>query len=166
MEARVGIEPTNAAFAEPCLTTWLPRSPRERQHIIQSGKTRKPSFPANFSSFDPKDPDRPAFSPRLHSCGFRNLTCVVPPLINVANGKSNPRPLPSEVAPPPGLYPRPACRSEVRNRISDSNNRQKQNCLGACNAFVGTMRLRFGRLDRTSPFRLAVGFAQGLRSRH
>ena len=25
MEARVGIEPTNAAFAEPCLTTWLPR---------------------------------------------------------------------------------------------------------------------------------------------
>ena len=28
LEARVGIEPTNAAFAEPCLTTWLPR--RER----------------------------------------------------------------------------------------------------------------------------------------
>ena len=27
MEARVGIEPTNAAFAEPCLTTWLPRPP-------------------------------------------------------------------------------------------------------------------------------------------
>jgi hypothetical protein len=25
LEARVGIEPTNAAFAEPCLTTWLPR---------------------------------------------------------------------------------------------------------------------------------------------
>src|SRR5688572_10709721 len=24
-EAEVGIEPTNAAFAEPCLTTWLPR---------------------------------------------------------------------------------------------------------------------------------------------
>ena len=24
-EARVGIEPTNTAFAEPCLTTWLPR---------------------------------------------------------------------------------------------------------------------------------------------
>jgi hypothetical protein len=25
LEAEVGIEPTNAAFAEPCLTTWLPR---------------------------------------------------------------------------------------------------------------------------------------------
>jgi hypothetical protein len=25
MEAEVGIEPTNEAFAEPCLTTWLPR---------------------------------------------------------------------------------------------------------------------------------------------
>jgi hypothetical protein len=25
MEARVGIEPTHTAFAEPCLTTWLPR---------------------------------------------------------------------------------------------------------------------------------------------
>ena len=25
MEARVGIEPTHKAFAEPCLTTWLPR---------------------------------------------------------------------------------------------------------------------------------------------
>ena len=27
MEARVGIEPTHKAFAEPCLTTWLPRPP-------------------------------------------------------------------------------------------------------------------------------------------
>ena len=25
MEAEVGIEPTNGAFAEPCLTTWLLR---------------------------------------------------------------------------------------------------------------------------------------------
>src|SRR5438477_3469948 len=27
LEARVGIEPTHKAFAEPCLTTWLPRPP-------------------------------------------------------------------------------------------------------------------------------------------
>ncbi len=27
-EARVGIEPTNTAFAEPRLTTWLPRQKR------------------------------------------------------------------------------------------------------------------------------------------
>lgn len=32
LEARVGIEPTNAAFAEPCLTTWLPR--RLRNTIV------------------------------------------------------------------------------------------------------------------------------------
>ena len=32
MEARVGIEPTDEAFAEPCLTTWLPR--RERNDTI------------------------------------------------------------------------------------------------------------------------------------
>src|SRR6185369_2789589 len=31
LEARVGIEPTNAAFAEPCLTTWLPRRPKEHK---------------------------------------------------------------------------------------------------------------------------------------
>src|SRR5438067_5828350 len=29
MEARVGIEPTHKAFAEPCLTTWLPRRQRD-----------------------------------------------------------------------------------------------------------------------------------------
>ena len=32
MEAKVGIEPTDEAFAEPCLTTWLPR--RERAHTL------------------------------------------------------------------------------------------------------------------------------------
>lgn len=33
LEARVGIEPTNAAFAEPCLTTWLPRRPANPQNL-------------------------------------------------------------------------------------------------------------------------------------
>src|SRR5579863_4838821 len=33
-EARVGIEPTHTAFAEPRLTTWLPRHPhREYPHF-------------------------------------------------------------------------------------------------------------------------------------
>ena len=30
LEARVGIEPTNEAFAEPCLTTWLPRRSKNK----------------------------------------------------------------------------------------------------------------------------------------
>src|ERR1039457_1313149 len=34
LEARVGIEPTDEAFAEPCLTSWLPR--RERTCKINS----------------------------------------------------------------------------------------------------------------------------------
>jgi hypothetical protein len=29
LEAEVGIEPTNEAFAEPCLTTWLPRRTKD-----------------------------------------------------------------------------------------------------------------------------------------
>ena len=29
LEAGVGIEPTNGAFAEPSLTTWLPRHTKE-----------------------------------------------------------------------------------------------------------------------------------------
>jgi hypothetical protein len=30
LEAEVGIEPTDEAFAEPCLTTWLPRHKEEQ----------------------------------------------------------------------------------------------------------------------------------------
>ncbi len=36
LEARVGIEPTNAAFAEPCLTTWLPRRLAPAFRLAQS----------------------------------------------------------------------------------------------------------------------------------
>ncbi len=40
LEARVGIEPTNEAFAEPCLTTWLPRHRQQRKlnHFGQRAK--------------------------------------------------------------------------------------------------------------------------------
>ena len=34
MEAEVGIEPTNAAFAEPCLTTWLPRHRDDKVNFV------------------------------------------------------------------------------------------------------------------------------------
>jgi hypothetical protein len=34
MEARVGIEPTHTAFAEPRLTTWLPRLPSQAYQVI------------------------------------------------------------------------------------------------------------------------------------
>jgi hypothetical protein len=34
LEAEVGIEPTNEAFAEPCLTTWLPRRSNENNQLL------------------------------------------------------------------------------------------------------------------------------------
>jgi hypothetical protein len=34
LEARVGIEPTDEAFAEPCLTTWLPRHSKKNNVIF------------------------------------------------------------------------------------------------------------------------------------
>jgi hypothetical protein len=37
LEARVGIEPTNAAFAEPCLTTWLPRPRSGKDEATRAG---------------------------------------------------------------------------------------------------------------------------------
>lgn len=38
-EARVGIEPTNTAFAEPCLTTWLPRRKKINPYSLGGGVT-------------------------------------------------------------------------------------------------------------------------------
>ena len=38
MEAEVGIEPTNEAFAEPCLTTWLLRRSDQNSQLYPSGK--------------------------------------------------------------------------------------------------------------------------------
>jgi hypothetical protein len=45
-EARVGIEPTHTAFAEPRLTTWLPRLfDRERLTYSIARKHAKQKFP-------------------------------------------------------------------------------------------------------------------------
>lgn len=46
MEARVGIEPTNGAFAEPCLTTWLPR-PGVRPHLLHAERGEQAHFVAS-----------------------------------------------------------------------------------------------------------------------
>jgi hypothetical protein len=40
LEAEVGIEPTNEAFAEPCLTTWLPRRSNESSRFLSPCKIR------------------------------------------------------------------------------------------------------------------------------
>ena len=40
LEARVGIEPTHEAFAEPCLTTWLPRRIHSRQIIVNASQRK------------------------------------------------------------------------------------------------------------------------------
>jgi hypothetical protein len=48
MEARVGIEPTNTAFAEPCLTTWRPRLPSKS--YIPFLSTQVPFFHRSYVS--------------------------------------------------------------------------------------------------------------------
>ena len=48
LEARVGIEPTNEAFAEPCLTTWLPRL-RGKIRVIFFSSRSKLKFYWNWS---------------------------------------------------------------------------------------------------------------------
>ena len=44
LEARVGIEPTHKAFAEPCLTTWLPRRYATEEKHKGGAQWRKPNF--------------------------------------------------------------------------------------------------------------------------
>ena len=44
LEAEVGIEPTNEAFAEPCLTTWLPRHPSEQLRLLVASPQAKVFF--------------------------------------------------------------------------------------------------------------------------
>ncbi len=44
LEARVGIEPTNKGFADPCLTTWLPRQSR----LTHSNDTALRPLQVNF----------------------------------------------------------------------------------------------------------------------
>src|SRR5438874_10805732 len=47
MEARVGIEPTNAAFAEPCLTTWLHRRcSTHNSQLVAAGKRNFAKLPS------------------------------------------------------------------------------------------------------------------------
>ena len=50
MEARVGIEPTHKAFAEPCLTTWLPR--HESEQKIEQNAAGASLFNRRLSEYD------------------------------------------------------------------------------------------------------------------
>ena len=64
LEARVGIEPTHKAFAEPCLTTWLPRH-RSRTEGKHKGveDARKPKFELRIpSKSEPATPQKVGFS--------------------------------------------------------------------------------------------------------
>jgi hypothetical protein len=74
LEARVGIEPTNTAFAEPCLTTWRPRllfkpiSPRPQR------KFRFFSFSRIINEVLANSPKRAAsFGHNIPSAGCRRM---------------------------------------------------------------------------------------------
>lgn len=55
LEARVGIEPTHRAFAEPCLTTWLPRRQTAPKDMA-APRARKAKFPGLEQGRSPLSP--------------------------------------------------------------------------------------------------------------
>src|SRR6185503_6737249 len=85
LEARVGIEPTNAAFAEPCLTTWLPRreaaqpysttAVRQAPNITASQTCRGTNdYTAQATDDEPKKQETILFFASLRSSSTR--TCA------------------------------------------------------------------------------------------
>ena len=90
LEARVGIEPTNAAFAEPCLTTWRPRLPPKSYIALPPAQV--PFFPSFFARVS-----RALYFlyPRQRrffqsSRGLNIPAGVIRPVINSAGVTSNP----------------------------------------------------------------------------
>src|SRR4051794_9863880 len=86
LEARVGIEPTHKAFAEPCLTTWLPRRLRPENKLLSPGRKfihLPGSLFVHFSS--------PSSRCRAHSSrGLKIPAGVMIPVINSAGVTSKP----------------------------------------------------------------------------
>ena len=87
MEARVGIEPTNAAFAEPCLTTWRPRLRLLPLKPISLSLQRKFRFYA-FFAVSRLNPKRSRFGQR--SAGLNIPSGVMMPVISSGGVTSNP----------------------------------------------------------------------------
>ena len=80
LEARVGIEPTHKAFAEPCLTTWLPRRFPSRE---SKSLSRRCKFIHYFT--------KPSCRRLAHnSRGLKMPSGVIMPVINSAGVTSNP----------------------------------------------------------------------------
>ena len=84
MEAGVGIEPTNAAFAEPCLTTWLPRHPLSAYPLL--ARVQVPFFPL-VSAPRPYPRRRRSFH---KSFGLTMPAGVMMPVINSGGVTSKP----------------------------------------------------------------------------